>query len=78
MNPIDEGKSHYLKFGEKYSNPYPRGTAEHNDFERGWSQAMKANPAILERIKKEQSRNYENLKTSSSSTSEAYRNARKK
>lgn len=36
-------KSYVLNRG-KYKNPYLRNDSRHNDFERGWSQALKRNP----------------------------------
>ncbi len=41
MNPYEEGRQHYFGDGDKYSNPYPAGSYEHNEFERGWVQAQK-------------------------------------
>ena len=35
-----EGASHYSQEGE-YRNPYPNGSPEFNEFERGWTQALK-------------------------------------
>jgi hypothetical protein len=41
MDYVEEGRKYCLTHGSKYHNPYPRGTDEHNQFERGWSQALK-------------------------------------
>jgi len=35
-----EGELQYFKKGT-YKNPYPNGTIEFNEFERGWTQALK-------------------------------------
>ena len=43
MDYVEEGK-YCLTYGSKYHNPYPRGSVEHNQFERGWSQALKMYP----------------------------------
>ena len=40
------GRSFYENKG-RYINPYKRGSAEFNDFERGWSQALKRAPENL-------------------------------
>lgn len=31
--------------GAYYRNPYPQGSQEYNDFERGWTQRLKRMPA---------------------------------
>ncbi|MBN45198.1 MULTISPECIES: hypothetical protein [unclassified Methylophaga] len=72
MEPSDEGKAYFLEYGEKYENPYPRGIYEHNEFERGWSQALKARPDLL---KKHSSTTKFNRNGTSA---EDYKNARKK
>jgi hypothetical protein len=36
-----EGMHSYRNNKDKYLNPYPKGTKEHDLFERGWSQALK-------------------------------------
>lgn len=35
-----EGEAYYFKKGA-YKNPYPNGSNEFNEFERGWTQALK-------------------------------------
>ena len=44
-----EGMQYANQYGSLYSNPYPTGTIEHNDFERGWSQEHKRNPGAIRR-----------------------------
>ncbi|MGE0483475.1 MAG: hypothetical protein AB7Q81_05020 [Gammaproteobacteria bacterium] len=41
---IQEGTRSYHENGVRYVNPYRPGSAEHNDFERGWFQALKRAP----------------------------------
>ena len=38
------GQKSYVRNRGKYINPYPRSDSRHNDFERGWSQAIKKLP----------------------------------
>jgi len=38
---IKEGMKSFSKNKGKYINPYKSGSHEYNDFERGWSQALK-------------------------------------
>jgi len=82
MDPVEEGKKHYLAYGSEYRNPYPRGTDEHNQFERGWSQTLKKYPEVVARIDKERSeKNNQRQQTEnrkSTTTAEAYRNAKGK
>lgn len=40
-NIYREGEQYYFKM-EVYKNPYPIGSAEFNEFERGWTQALKS------------------------------------
>ena len=42
-----EGMKYANKYGSLYNNPYSKGTIEHNDFERGWSQEHKRNPGAI-------------------------------
>ncbi|MQM38895.1 hypothetical protein KBTX_02916 [wastewater metagenome] len=54
----NEGKQFALQHGTLYRNPYPAGSATHNDFERGWSQAHKRFPqAIAQADRKRESQN---------------------
>jgi hypothetical protein len=83
MDYVEEGRKYCLTHGSKYHNPYPRGTDEHNQFERGWSQALKMYPEKVARIDKK--RNDENgryrhqmVNRKSTTTAEAYRNAKGK
>lgn len=36
-----EGMLSFTKAEGRYRNPYPKGTKEHDIFERGWTQALK-------------------------------------
>jgi hypothetical protein len=81
MDYVEEGRKYCLTYGSKYHNPHPRGTDEHNLFERGWSQALKMYPEKVARIDKK--RNNENgpyrqqmANRKSTTTAEAYRNAK--
>jgi len=38
------GFDDYLRHPDAYRNPYSHGTQEFNDYERGWSQAIKRYP----------------------------------
>lgn len=38
---IEEGKKSFRENRGTYINPYEIGSQQHNDFERGWSQALK-------------------------------------
>ncbi len=44
---IREGEISFHMNKGRYINPYGRGTQEHNDYERGWSQALKKCPVTL-------------------------------
>jgi len=44
-----EGTLYAQKNGGLYKNPYPVGSVEHNNFERGWSQELKKNPDVIAR-----------------------------
>lgn len=48
MNP-DEirelGEKHYFENRGKYENPYELGSAEYNEYEHGWSQALRRDRA---------------------------------
>lgn len=59
---FEEGRLYYHQFGTAYQNPYAIGTLEHNDFERGWSQALKRYPNVGERIDRERAQNEERQK----------------
>lgn len=74
MTPNEEGRAYFLKYGSKYSNPYPRGTNAHNEFERGWSQALKARPEFL----KKENNMYNPLPKKHQSTADDYIYAKKK
>jgi hypothetical protein len=37
----EAGKAYYRKHGDKLRIPYPAGSADYNEFERGWTQAQK-------------------------------------
>lgn len=39
-NVYREGEQYYFNMGA-YKNPYPSGSVEFNEFERGWTQALK-------------------------------------
>lgn len=41
MTPYDEGFESYFRNKGRYRNPYPLNTQFFNDFERGWTQALK-------------------------------------
>lgn len=51
MTHLDEvrrsGSSDYYACNGAYENPYPIGTPEHNEYERGWMQSLKRNGAKL-------------------------------
>lgn len=81
MDPVEEGRKHALTYGSEYRNPYPRGTNEHDQFERGWSQTLKKYPETIDRIdKKRKEQNERNghppADTKPAATAEAYRNAK--
>ena len=79
MDPIEEGEKHYLAYGSEYRNPYPPGTDEHNQFERGWSQTLKRCPKAVARIDKKGNDWYQQTANHKSTlTAEAYRNAKGK
>jgi hypothetical protein len=40
----EEGKKSFYTNKVKYINPYKINTKEYNDFERGWTQALKRSP----------------------------------
>lgn len=44
---IEEGMKSFRKNKSKYKNPYKPGSDEYNNFERGWSQALKRFPDQL-------------------------------
>lgn len=50
MNPKEEGRRHFRQYGTDYRNPYPIGSNEYNEFERGWSQELKARPELIEEL----------------------------
>ncbi len=75
MDPLEEGKIYFLKHGAEYKNPYPRGTVEYNKFERGWSQALKSNPHLINASQKDRK---SSRISSNKSAAEDYLNARKK
>lgn len=37
----EDGFNCYCRNPDQYHNPYPAGTPDFNDFERGWTQALK-------------------------------------
>lgn len=82
MDPFEEGEKYALTYGSNYKNPHPRGTDQHNQFERGWSQALKKYPEVIDRIDKKRNGNNERFRQSAASkltaTAEAYRNAKGK
>lgn len=41
------GAKKYFEEHGKYKNPYPNGTLEFNEFERGWMQSLKRNEGKL-------------------------------
>lgn len=53
-SPYDEGFKSYFDNGGNYRNPYPLNSPAFNDYERGWTQALKRNgvlPSIQEDYK---------------------------
>ncbi len=38
---IDDGMKAFHIHKGRYQNPYPIGSSQYNDFERGWAQALK-------------------------------------
>ena len=44
---IKEGGKSFQENKGRYRNPYSSGSRRHNDFERGWSQAVKRAPDSL-------------------------------
>jgi hypothetical protein len=44
---IKEGMMGFHESKGKYTNPYQPGSNEYNDFERGWTQALKRSPGQL-------------------------------
>lgn len=40
-----EGTRAFLSGSSQLNNPHPAGSAQHNDFERGWVQALKRSSA---------------------------------
>lgn len=44
---IKEGMLSFHECKGKYNNPYRSGSSEYNDFERGWTQALKRSPNQL-------------------------------
>lgn len=50
--PYREGYDFYLTNKGQYRNPFPAGSPEHNEFERGWSQALKRFPISGDKIPK--------------------------
>ena len=63
-NPIKEGEIYCLRYGTLYRNPYPPGTVEHNQFERGWSQTIKKHPNEVANIDKKRLLNDDSQKKS--------------
>ncbi len=41
---IEEGMKSFRKNKCRYKNPYKSGSDQYNDFERGWTQALKRTP----------------------------------
>jgi len=41
---IEEGRVSFYKNRGRYKNPYKKGSRAYDDFERGWSQALKRSP----------------------------------
>lgn len=41
------GSKKYFEDQGKYNNPYPNGTPEFNEFERGWMQSLKRDEGML-------------------------------
>lgn len=79
MNPVEEGKKHYLAYGFQYRNPYPHRTDEHNQFERGWSQALKRCPKdAASTYKKGNDGGQQTVSRISTTSAEAYRIAKGK
>jgi hypothetical protein len=83
MDYVEEGRKYCLTHGSKYHNPYPRGSVEHNQFERGWSQALKMYPDKVARIDKKRNdeeglHRQQTANRKSTTTAEAYRNAKGK
>ena len=45
----NEGYSAFFKSGVRNENPYPPGSSQADDYESGWSQAMKLHSHLLPR-----------------------------
>lgn len=45
FSAYDQGAHDFLHGTGQFLNPYPSGTPEHNEYERGWVQALKRSPA---------------------------------
>src|SRR5699024_11702317 len=43
------GRQFALRHGSRFRNPYPAGSAEYNEFERGWTQAFRRCPEVIVR-----------------------------
>jgi hypothetical protein len=46
-NYIEEGRKSFHKNKGRYTNPYRLGSNQYNDYERGWTQALKQAPDEL-------------------------------
>ena len=44
---IKEGMKSFHEGKGKYINPYKTGSNEYNNFERGWTQALKRSPNLI-------------------------------
>lgn len=75
-----EGMQYANQYGSLYNNPYPRGTIQHNEFERGWSQEHKRNPGAIrraDRLREErESRTKKQKEKAKSLARELYRKAK--
>jgi hypothetical protein len=83
MDYVEQGRKYCLTYGSKYHNPHPRGSVAHNEFERGWSQALKMYPEAVARIDKKRNEGNDRCRqqianSKSGTTAEAYRNAKGK
>jgi hypothetical protein len=81
MDYVEEGRKYCLTHGSKYHNPHPRGTDEHNQFERGWSQSLKMYPekvARIDRKRDDEDGRYRQqiVNRKSTTTAAAYRDAK--
>ena len=51
---IDDGKRAFHKYKGRYHNPYQTDSPQYNDYERGWTQALKrSSDQLLKRYRSE-------------------------